>query len=239
MSACGLGGCASNSRIVRSVLSLTWGLSAMENLYQIDGWPDVRSQVGTVAQVHAIGQISLIYNLLQEAMEIFFKLCMPADDNFSVTLFHSLNNRNRIDLLSSIIKSNEDEEPVREALLEALLHFDICTENRNILMHALGEIANPEGIQISKKASKSPLKTPNVYRIPTKQLRQMADETEATFDYVIAVHRWLIQSRPNVARPFLGPTILDGNGEPLPLPQKPPKPHRLRTSQLPEGPKGG
>jgi hypothetical protein len=130
-----LGGCRSNSRIVRSVLSSTWGLAVMDNLYALDGWPTERNQMGTVAQIHAIGQISLMYNMLQEGMELFFRLCMPTDRDFSVRLFHALNNRNRIDLVSAVIKSNEREEPVREALLNAY-HCSLSPASLTTLPHS-------------------------------------------------------------------------------------------------------
>jgi hypothetical protein len=107
----------------------------MDDSGSIDGWPS--KQLGTVAQVHALGQITLVYNYLQEAFTLLFTLCMPTRSDFSEALFHKLNNRDRINLLYAVIDKNEMEEDVREALHYGLLCYDVCTENRNILMHTL------------------------------------------------------------------------------------------------------
>jgi hypothetical protein len=209
-----------------------------ENPRELNGWPISSRQMGTVEQIHAIGQISLMHNFLQEALELLFRLCMPTERDFSTTLFHNLNNRDRLDLVKAIIDNNETEGDVKEALLSSILHYDICTESRNVLMHANFEISDLEIFQFSKRASKQPLKKPNAYRIPTADLRRIADEMDTTFSFILDLHRWLMQSRADSARPLGSPTILMGNGERPPLPKTPPKPRSLTKFEPPEVPEG-
>jgi len=66
---------------------------AMEDTKAFDDWPSWQAQMGTVAQVHALGQITLMYNYLEEAMGFLFTMCMPTGQDFSISLFHKLNNR--------------------------------------------------------------------------------------------------------------------------------------------------
>ena len=54
--------------------------------------------------------------------------------------FHRSNNRDRVDLLTAVVNKNEPDDGIRERVLWALQCFDICTANRNVLMHARSEL---------------------------------------------------------------------------------------------------
>ena len=102
-------------------------------------WPSEENRAGeSNDHLVAFGQITLAYNLLESMAERVFKRCAPLDSlNFAKGLFHKLTNRDRIDLLKAFVNKNESAPDVRDALLHFVLCYDICTENRNILMHVI------------------------------------------------------------------------------------------------------
>ncbi len=105
-----------------------------------DGWPPFGSQLASVPFVHAFGQTSLAYNLLEDMMGMIFTSSMPTKTAFSEGLFQKLNNRDRMNFLKAVIDHNEKHEPAKSAFLYLITCFDICTENRNILMHVIVEV---------------------------------------------------------------------------------------------------
>jgi hypothetical protein len=43
----------------------------------INGWPKKTARLGTVAQIHALGQITINYNYLEESVGFMFVILMP------------------------------------------------------------------------------------------------------------------------------------------------------------------
>jgi hypothetical protein len=180
-----------------------------------DDWPNAYNSIADTAHVHAIGQLSLMYNSLEEMFGFVWQSSFPADGDYSEMLFHKLSNRDRVDMLSAFIRFGEKDAVAREHLLYALLCFNICTDNRNIVLHAVTESASAAGIfRLSKKARKDPARTA-LYDVPLPVLRQVADDAGATFHFWTDLFVWLSGRRA---------------GRMTPLPDKPPQPHRLSPS---------
>lgn len=104
-----------------------------------DQWPPDDDRAASDEFLIAFGQITLLYNLLQTMMERIFEASAPLESDYAKLLFHRLNNRERIDLFSAFIRKNERDEKARDVMLECILHYDVCTENRNILMHVIAD----------------------------------------------------------------------------------------------------
>lgn len=231
ISLCGLGGVLNIRRAICSVASSRSGFFAMDDPNTLDGWPPFEGQLASVPFVHAIGQISLMYNFLEDPIGTIFTIYMPTKSDFAEGLYHKLNNRDRVDLLMAIIEQNEQNQEAKSALLHLIRCFDICTENRNVLAHVIVEAAHSGtgGFPLSKKARNDPRRTIK-FRITVTELRQMADEMMVTFDYATRLAFWFMQrSRPdlNLAKAMGWPDP----PAPAPLPNKPPKPRRLIPSQ--------
>jgi hypothetical protein len=150
---------------------------------KIISWPQPGHRLAPTDHVHAFGQITLAYNLLQSAMEWMFVFSMPFERDYSKRLFHHLNNRDRIDLLTAHVTKNEKD--YLDQILYCILCYDICTENRNILMHVTiheVDIRDPDTFRLTKSASNDPLKQLD-FRVTLSDLRSLADETMGVWFY--------------------------------------------------------
>jgi hypothetical protein len=178
----------------------------------------------------ALGQISLTYNLLEFAMSSIFVHTVPSEYTFAIKLFHKLGNRDRVDLISALLHQNEKRQDMRNALLHFILCYDICTENRNIIMHAVVEDLDRAALRFSKRASKDPLREV-IYHAPLNDLRLIADQNAETFFFGMELHRILfhaskatsavgsppspdILSKPHKLTPYQPPTTVQAS--PLP-----------------------
>jgi hypothetical protein len=181
----------------------------------------------------AFGQITLLYNFLQDVMERLFEGFAPLEEQYAERIFHQLNNRDRVDLFSAFVRANEKDEQVKDALQECLLHYDICTENRNILMHTVsGGISEATGIErFRKRASKNPAKSIE-YHVPLADLRLVADQIGQTVGFCWSINGFL---RYRAASPALKGIFAQAPS----LPGKPPKPRKLIPYQPPEARQGG
>lgn len=140
---------------------------------------------------------------------------LPSERRLRKSLFHSLNNRQRVDMLAALVKFGERDAMVREFILYALHCFDICTDNRNIMLHATKEPSpTADTLRLSKRARNNPARTA-YYNAPLPMLRQVADDASATLDLWANLFLWLEDRRV---------------GQQRPLPDKPPQPHRLSPS---------
>jgi hypothetical protein len=142
-------------------------------------------------------------------------------------------------LLSAIISQAEKMEEVKDRLLHYLLCFNICTENRNILSHSILHHADVEIAKFSKRASNNPQQEIQ-FEIPMSELRQVADDIGATYEFGVDLYLWLLQRKS--CEP--GYVFKDGEiGLPFPqqpgsLPDKPQKPRTLTPYRPLEAGKG-
>jgi hypothetical protein len=163
----------------------------MSNPNVIGDWPAKDSRLADAAHVHAIGQFSLMYNYLEQIFGLVFQCSFPANGDYSEALFQKLNNRERCDMLEALVRFGEANAALRQLIFDAIRYFGICTENRNIVMHAIAEADAVAGIfRISKKA-KNEAGRINFYEVPLETLRRIADDTTATFTLWSKLLYWL------------------------------------------------
>jgi hypothetical protein len=123
----------------------------MTNSANVDEWPSEQDTIAPAAHLQALGQITLVFNYLEESIGGVFNETMPTNITFSERLYHKLNNRDRIDLLTAIIQESDKETDIKDALLHLLNCYEICSGNRNILLHAILESADADILNLSKK----------------------------------------------------------------------------------------
>jgi hypothetical protein len=182
-------------------------------------WPDKEHRTGSDAQLHAMGQVSLIYSELEQWLSFLFEQLFPVSLSASTSLYNRLNNRDRIDLLTATVEVNEEDEILRDHILWALRCFDICNANRNTLLHARSEYySNAKTFRLLKQVRNDPTKDQE-YPLRLSELRSVADDMARTLDFMVSLHAHIHDLRPP-PNAILGP-------EPEPLPSKPPKPKRL------------
>jgi len=195
--------------------------------------------------------MAMAYNYLEEMMQAVFQSCMSMDSEYSERLFHKLNNRDRIDMLSAAIKSSRFHRDAKERLSYLLQCYDICTENRNILMHAAFRETFADMLHLGKRSSNNP-KVENAFRISLAELRRIAEEICEQTSYATDLYYWVsvrkvfppsyrnslktpplskLSAYPNLVRILQGVPDFGTT-----LPERPRKPHKL-TPYLP--PKAG
>lgn len=187
-------------------------------------WPSERDEIADSEHLQAIGQFALTYNFTEEILTDLFRLYFPARDEYSISLYHSLNNRERIEILGEIVANNEGHKTFREYIEKALLYFDICTDNRNLVLHSTTEIDSglPEKIRLSKRSRNNPNEM-NLYDLSLAELRQVADDTANTFVFISDLIQWIDARNESAVN------------APLPtLPEIPPQPLRLSPSRPPK-----
>jgi hypothetical protein len=187
-------------------------------------WPSLDSRFIDSAHLHALGQLTLVYNLLEEAFAFLFVRFLPTSKQFATGHYFELNNRKRVDLLAELVSSDEADEQVKKAVLAAIHGYDICTDNRNILAHSMISTEDHSGdfrrlIQRKSKSSRQFVSCD----VPLSDLRRAADETSAYFLYVLDLDGCLLD-RDHIRQ---GMTI----ASPRPLPEIPPRPRKLSQSQ--------
>jgi hypothetical protein len=190
----------------------------------LDGWLGKRSP-GTAAQLHAVGALALYYNDLELALYGFFRRYLPASRDVRATLYSSLHNRGRMDLVMALL-GQEAVEEMREGGKHAVACFDLCTENRNLLLHAMTYIdgPTPDDLRVTK-ITKVPGRVAAKfahYSLPLEVVREAALDMRRCEDYIGALLR----------RASVHPGM-------TPWPAKPPLPRKLSLSRLLEAHEDG
>jgi hypothetical protein len=141
-------------------------------------WPAPENQLAPNDYLAALGQATFVYNMLESMMGSVFVACAPVETEAARALFHKLNNRDRVDLLTDFVNHNEKDAAVKRIILSCINYYDICTENRNILMHAIYFNPNlkPDQSPLLVKKAKNDYKREVHYDVPLHELRKVADD---------------------------------------------------------------
>jgi hypothetical protein len=195
----------------------------MSESRDIDGWPKLEARMASATEVHAFGQATLIYNYLEEVTGRMLVYYLPTDIEFSEALFHRMGNPDRMLLLTRLIEGQERDSDIIEALKHFIRCYDICTENRNILMHAsLEPRTSPDILPLSKRSKD--MRVGKIF---------FQDEMGDVFDYGTRLKLWLTYRSdhdPELAKMMGWPSY---PARP-PLPDKPQKPRKLSLFQPPK-----
>lgn len=190
----------------------------MFDMSDLDSWLGSRSP-GTAAQLHAVGAFALYYNDLELALYGFFRRYLPQNRDARAFLYVGLHNRARVDLVRTLL-SQEPIQQLRDGGEHALACFDICAENRNLLLHAMTHLDGPsaEHLRVTKigKGEKGGGRPKfSHYAFSLESIRQAALDMRTCEDYIALL------LRPDAAIDSVWPP-------------KPPLPRKLSLSRLPE-----
>ena len=187
-------------------------------------WPPASRRIADSEHLKAIGLFSLSFNYAEDVLRDIFIDTFPASEKYASRLFNELNNRKRIDMARELVIHGSYEERAKETILAALLQFDICTDNRNIVMHATNDIdSSSEVLRLAKRSRNNPDEL-NDYEIPLPLIRRVAEESGGVFIFLVEILTYLRSQK---------------NGSPKPLPGIPPRPYRLSPSRPQEAPEAG
>ena len=193
-----------------------------------ESWPPQGHRIASSEHLKALGEITLAYNYFEETIGLLFTRTMPTEEAFSARLYQRMNNRDRIDLLSAIVSAASIDEEIKDGLKYVILCYDICTDNRNILSHAILESSDADIIELSKKAARDPTRLTQ-FKVPLEDLRRFAEDTGNCFTYALRLSLTIsARAAPQDARG----SIPDWH---FSLPSKPQKPSKLTPHLPPAG----
>jgi hypothetical protein len=206
-------------------------------LESLAGWPDEKHRITSVEFIHAFGQLSLAYNYLEDCMGLIFGRFLPINLLEAEALYHRLNNFDRMSILTGLVTNSSESDEIKSHVLHLIECYDICTENRNILMHSI--VFPKDGItRLLKRARRDTARTVR-FDVRTQDLQNLADTTMEILDGALKFDLWFVQGRfpqrpEDMARTMGWPEP----PAPVPFPSRPPKPRKLVPYQPPEVPKG-
>jgi len=195
-----------------------------EQTISVEEWPNYYWALPE-DQIHAIGVISLNHNRLERIFREMFIYCTGETES----IFHQLTNKKRIKKIEELLDCTSRPD-YRQAVIDFLKAYDICTDNRNAIMHAFSPGSHTSrstgetGILLVKYDNKTG--QPLHYPANRDLLRAVADEMNAWCSYGADIN-----SRLRNLDAFQA-----GGHDPatLPaLPNKPDEPAKMDFSPLP------
>jgi hypothetical protein len=157
------------------------------DLDSVVGWPPEGHKIESVAHVHAIGMIAMSSAMMEEALTLLLSQLLNLNRQIAIPLIHKLVIRERLDLFRQLVHDDKMGRPdLADHLIYALDCFEICNENRNILVHAIYERLDrvTATMTLTKRSRQNPL---NEFKIelPLPVLRQTAEEVGNTVNFMV------------------------------------------------------
>ena len=179
-------------------------------------WDAGLMKLGPPEHIHAVGAFALYYNDLEMTLYTLFQHFVKLPADALGYLFITLNNRDRVNLVKKVAASDCDGVEIH-AVEHAFKCFDICSENRNLLLHAIPTGHDANSITVAKPVTDKKGEVAR-YTFNLDQIREAAISAAKIADYVVALERSLIE------RAKMNPLTVGGRP---PLPERPPLPRKL------------
>jgi hypothetical protein len=194
--------------------------------YPDDDWVRIRGAQPVPAELlEAVGALSLAYTELESCLYLFFGDFLRVPVAAQNLLFDMLHNRARADLVSALVSPYLPDPDELAAFKFGLKCFDICTENRNLIMHANLWDRDDGGAFVFAKATSGSQGYDVPFLIPVEGIRSAVASVVHTDTYLTSL--WLeLSERRKRRRPKRAPA---------PLPNRPPQPRKLSLYRLKEG----
>lgn len=158
-----------------------------------DNWPGSLDLPGPSALLEAVGAFALLYNRLEVGLYSFLSFYLADKPETAMQIWISLHNRERVDLIKTMAAEYDDEDAV-EVVGHAMLHFDLCCENRNLLLHAIPFQQDEQSVVLIKTTSKLP-KQMSAYLFTLEETRAAVLDAAASVQFQIAALGWLMWRR--------------------------------------------
>lgn len=182
-----------------------------------DGWR-VATGIDSPSHVHAFGMVAMNAAMMEEALTLLLAHFMGLPHDIAIPLIHKMAVGDRTHLVKKIAEAREEElADLSEHLEFAVKCFDICIQNRNILVHAVYVKVDEmsQTVTVSKRSRKNPAREFKL-NLHLSDLRRSAEEIANTVNYLLDL--WFILSHGRGTNTLL---------------RKPSLPHSLGSPQNP------
>jgi hypothetical protein len=131
---------------------------------------------GLADHMHALGVVAANYNSLEMLLYSLFCEYLGRSDE-SALLFSQFKNNYRIDTLKAALKAYESDSAVAEAMQYFVKCFNICSDNRNLLMHSLVNEVDLNATELNlRKSSRSNPEKFTQLKFAVSPIRRVADD---------------------------------------------------------------
>jgi hypothetical protein len=139
-----------------------------------DVWPLPDYGTGPTKHVHALGVISLNFNMYEAALQVFLEFYI--DKATADFLFDKMSNERRVEAIHHFVSLKEKDPKIVELVEHSLSHYAKCFQNRNSLLHSKQyfAVSLPDLLSLEKRSKGAkPFMT---FYLELTELRRVADE---------------------------------------------------------------
>jgi len=181
-----------------------------------DIWPLPDYGTGPTKHVHALGVISLNFNMYEAALQVFleFYIEKPTAD----FLFEKMPNERRVEAIRHFVSLSEKDPKIVELVEHSLSHYARCFQNRNTLLHSKQyfAVSLPDLLSLEKKSKGA--KSFMTFHLELTDLRRIADEMMDGVFFVTDIWR-VVDFRDREPKDRRTSTFLTPSSpSPIPLP---------------------
>lgn len=202
----------------RLAISFSVGSVSLSEELIVDNypWPNAVDSHASKELAHAIGVLTINWNWCEFMLDfILFDFIDVESSRTGIRITGLMNNRMKCDLLAGLIADTGNEDLI-DCMEHFIKFFDICRENRNLVMHGTLDATGEHGHDLALVQTKYAKEIfSRALPVTVENLTERVAETQALYDYA---------GKINDAGRF------GGDGKPLPLPDKPPLPRKLTTT---------
>jgi hypothetical protein len=181
-----------------------------------DTWPLPRYNPGDRPHLHALGVIGITYASFEQSVDRLYSWSDRVD-------YLRQNSKDRLDWL--IEKFRDREQVLTNAVSNIVKYFDVCTWNRNQLLHA--ERYPPafggdgESLYLIKPSAKGSDEN-RYFKIDLSELRSIADQMRVGVVQCAEIHiyRRFVNSPESEVPQMYKPYVSDGPPTPILLPRR-------------------
>jgi hypothetical protein len=189
-----------------------------------------RSLLVDAEYAELIGDICILWNLLEGALNSAFPRYFEYGQKKSAAISSVLGNQSRVDLLSYLVENFEKTPEIAKRMKYLIAAFSVCRENRNIIVHGAVEFNAPLDIKFLHKPSRSKVGATVKYAYDLTAIKKVHAGVYQTllFANALLLTIYVNEIQDRSENP-------DHAGEPLALPEIPHLPSKL-TPLPPEVP---
>jgi hypothetical protein len=187
-----------------------------------DQWPLPNYMPGPAKHVHALGIVSLNFNMYEAAQQVFLDFSL--EKRTAEFLFDKMSNEQRQATIRHFVEKSEKDPVIRDLVEHSLAHYARCFENRNILMHSKQYLAvSLESVLSIEKRPKGK-SAALTFHLQLDDLRRIADEMMDGVFFITDIWR-VVDFRDRDPKYRRTATFQTPS-----LPDKPPLPKKLNAS---------
>ena len=159
-----------------------------------DIWPKPHYEVGQPKHVHALGVVAAQYNGLESSLLALLYDYTGLSAETTQWLFSHTSNNVRLELLKRCVNERESDPYMKNYVLHFADWFDVCSANRNVLMHSIVSVTDEATLNFTKSSRNDPRKI-NAVDLSIEDIRRVADDITVAEGMGLRLHTRFISTK--------------------------------------------